>query len=296
MSKVNIIKSNKGNQKLCIDGYLYHLERNYKSGTSNWACAKRKVHMCRSRVVTKIVNGNVLIVKNPNQHTHEPIAIDLNIANTNNMVKTLAKRSSKSPCQIIQESIVQASKNSRDFLPSKNAQNVKIKRFRKKVCALKEPENIEDIDIPLSLYVVEREMFIQSEVMIDNDGMIIIMATQTSIKLLENSDCWLVDGTFEVVPSFMRQLFSVHGRVEGEVVPLAFCLMTKKSTSMYTAFFRELLKIGEKYGCALNPTKIISDFEVGIAKAIQLCFPRAQTQGCFFHFSQIIWRRVQKER
>lgn len=295
MSKVNIVKSNKGNQKLFIDGYFYHLERNNKSGTSNWACAKRKVHMCKSRIVTNMVDDNVVIVKYPNQHTHEPIAIDLNIAETNNMVKTLAKRSFLTPSQIIQESIVQTSANSRDFLPSKNAQNVKIKRFRKKFCISKEPENIEDIDIPLNFYVVDREIFIQSEVMTGNDCMI-IMATQTSIKLLQNSDCWLVDGTFDVVPSFMRQLFSVHGRVEGEVVPLVFCLMTKKSKSMYTAFFKELLKIGENYGCVLNPTKIVSDFEVGIAKAIQLCFPRAQTQGCFFHFSQIIWRRVQKER
>ena len=36
---ISIIKSNKGVEKLHVDGYFYYLENKAKKGTFNWACA-----------------------------------------------------------------------------------------------------------------------------------------------------------------------------------------------------------------------------------------------------------------
>ncbi|XP_053957836.1 uncharacterized protein LOC128862995 [Anastrepha ludens] len=35
---------------------------------------------------------------------------------------------------------------------------------------------------------------------------------------------------------------------------------------------------------------------MGLISAVRNCFPNTDLRGCFFHFSQIIWRKVQKER
>ena len=40
---------------------------------------------------------------------------------------------------------------------------------------------------------------------------------------------------------------------------------------------------------------IMTDFEPAIVSAIRQEFPRARHRGCFFHFSQCIFRRIQAE-
>ena len=40
--------------------------------------------------------------------------------------------------------------------------------------------------------------------------------------------------------------------------------------------------------------KIVVDFELGLMQAVELQFPMANIQGCFYHYSQRIWRKIQK--
>ena len=43
-----------------------------------------------------------------------------------------------------------------------------------------------------------------------------------------------------------------------------------------------------------NPKNMMSDFRMSQIKAIQKCFPHCNIHGCFFHFSQSIWRNFKK--
>lgn len=295
MASISIEKTNKGGEKLFIDGYFYHLERVNKNNNYNWCCAFKKTYKCKSRVVTKTEKGSIVVLKSPCIHNHEPKSHDLNVTKANNTLKSMANSSFLCPSQIIQHSIINTCETSRDFLPSKDAQNVKIKRVRKANNTYIEPKTIDDIDIPLSLYTAEGALFILSEVQVGSEYFI-TMGTKESLNFLAKSDFWIMDGTFAVVPSMMRQLFSIHGKVEGVVVPLIFCLMTKKSKKCYESFFNNLKYVAEQYKIVLKPKRIMCDFEIGISKAAQKCFPSAVGQGCFFHFSQIIWRKIQKEK
>ncbi|KAJ1204996.1 hypothetical protein NDU88_000431, partial [Pleurodeles waltl] len=38
----------------------------------------------------------------------------------------------------------------------------------------------------------------------------------------------------------------------------------------------------------------ILDFELSMINTILKIYPQTQIQGCFFHFSQAYWRRIQK--
>ena len=46
-------------------------------------------------------------------------------------------------------------------------------------------------------------------------------------------------------------------------------------------------------GLQLHPEKIVTDFELGVIQAVELQFPMAKVQGCFYHYAQCIWRKVQ---
>ena len=177
-------------------------------------------------------------------------------------------------------------------MPStKGAQKVKITRIRSN--SVKEPTTLENIEIPENLKYIEGELFVLRETDFTNEKNI-ILGTRSSLKLLEESSCWLMDGTFHVVPSIMTQLFSIHGYIEGTVVPLVFCIMSRKTKEAYLQFFWDLFNIACEWEIQLNPKIIVSDFEKGIFGAAKEFFPYCNFKGCLFHFGQIIWRTIQK--
>lgn len=295
MANIYIVPTNKGKKKLCVDGFFYYLENVSKKQSFNWVCADKTKFKYKSRIITTVIMEQHSIAKTTSEHSHEPSAADQDVFQANKKVKRLARKSCMSSTQIIQRSIIETPSCSRNYLPTIEAQKAKIKRVRKNIPRFKEPERIQDIDIPINLYVLEGELFVLSEKQVGND-LIIILGTKSSLNLLCQSDCWIMDGTFDVVPTIMRQLFSIHGRVESHIIPLVFCLMSKKTLALYKEFFEELKKIALQYSLNLQPNRIICDFEKAIISSVKLCFPEANLRGCFFHFGQILWRKVQKER
>ena len=51
------------------------------------------------------------------------------------------------------------------------------------------------------------------------------------------STVWYGDGTFSIAPDHFYQLYTIHGIVLGQLLPLLYCLMTKKSKSTYELLF-----------------------------------------------------------
>lgn len=58
---------------------------------------------------------------------------------------------------------------------------------------------------------------------------------------------------------------------------------------IYKNTFAEIIKQIPEF----KPLYIISDFETGAIHAAKDHFVSAQTQGCYFHFGQSIWRKIQ---
>ncbi|XP_012161947.1 uncharacterized protein LOC101461418 isoform X2 [Ceratitis capitata] len=75
ISQVQMVRSAKGVDMLCVDGYLYHfVDRGNKR--CRWVCnkLKSKYHTCRSRIATVIVAGDETqhkVVRVTNEHTHD---------------------------------------------------------------------------------------------------------------------------------------------------------------------------------------------------------------------------------
>lgn len=290
--EISLEDSNKGKKKLIIDGYSYHLERQNEEKYS-WVCSKKKKFFCKSRVHTECkVSDCHTILRNPSAHNHDPDAYQKEISKISSKIKNDARCIAEKPSQIITNNVVQCQPDCRSYLPNTKALKQTISRVRCK--NLREPKTLSDISFPDSLKFCEGELFVLSEKRI-NDDLIIVLGTKSSIKLLSEAQCWIMDGTFDVVPSIMRQLYTIHGKIETEIIPLIFCLMTRKTKVLYTEFFKELQQLSVKMNIKLDPQQIITDFEKCVPLAAKTVFTNCVFKGCLFHFGQIIWRKVQRE-
>lgn len=64
--------------------------------------------------------------------------------------------------------------------------------------------------------------------------------------------------------------------------------MSRKTTKAYAALFEKLLSIEPQW----QPETVIIDFELAAMAGIQFIFPSINIQGCWFHSSQAIWRKI----
>ena len=77
---------------------------------------------------------------------------------------------------------------------------------------------------------------------------------------------------------------------DGFTLPYVYSLLPNKNEATYIRFLEALKSKTEERG--LN--SIITDFQLSFLNAIAKVFPGVQVQGCYFHFSQCIWRKIQK--
>ena len=122
----------------------------------------------------------------------------------------------------------------------------------------------------------------------------------TSVRLLgvlSVSKKGSVDGTFKSSARDWYQLFILCVEYRGKFIPVAFgWLPDKKPISYFTFIVLVLLAFKEKeneilemYGKSeLKLRKIKCDYEVAIHKGLDMF----TLSGCYFHFSQAIWRKV----
>lgn len=111
----------------------------------------------------------------------------------------------------------------------------------------------------------------------------------------------------QVAPTIFTQVFTVLGNVrrnrpyveaepEYVTLPLAYALLSGKASEQYYDVFHALDEAADGYGIRnFTPTKIMGDFELAIIKACNDQFYEAEYSGCFFHFCQIIYRKIQED-
>ena len=98
------------------------------------------------------------------------------------------------------------------------------------------------------------------------------------------------DGSFYVVPRLFYQLFTIFLSTERHSIPVIHCLMTHKDEELYTAL---VLKIKELLP-QLQPNNTMSDWERASRKAFKHVYPETRIYGCWFYYTQAIWKHIQK--
>jgi len=120
------------------------------------------------------------------------------------------------------------------------------------------------------------------------DDRILIFASDEQVDILQNTEEFLVDGTFKIVPQIFYQLYIIHGVFRDHVVPLIYALLRRKNTQTYERLINEILNIAPRW----SPRTIMLDFEQSSIGAFRTAFPNVSLSGCYFHLRQSIHRKL----
>jgi len=99
----------------------------------------------------------------------------------------------------------------------------------------------------------------------------LIFATDGNMELLARSQNWYADGTFKTAPPLFQQVYTIHVRQHGTIIPAVFVLMNERSTNAYVRILTELKNIRPD----LNPLTVMTDFEQASLLAFRTIFKEA---------------------
>ncbi|CAF4355042.1 unnamed protein product [Rotaria magnacalcarata] len=120
-----------------------------------------------------------------------------------------------------------------------------------------------------------------------------MFASDWSIKFLSSCSQWHSDGTFKCRPLQFAQVYILFG-FDNLMIPCVYCLTTKKDENVYVKILQHLLTIADQKGIILNPTRITCDYELATINAFRTIVNGVQICGCFFHYAQSFWRKIQE--
>ena len=118
---------------------------------------------------------------------------------------------------------------------------------------------------------------------------VIFFSDRMTATLSEVEDIYF-DGTFYTVPSQFYQLWTFFSRFGRHILPVIHCILTGKYEEIYTAVYEGIHELVPQ----LTPINGMSDWEKGVKNAVKTQFPDIHLRGCHFHYSQCVWRKIQK--
>ena len=280
---LTFVSSQRGKAKLCHEGYFYVVSSD-KTETINWRCAKRP---CKGSARTR--KNDEEYIQIITEHSHPPNCEEVEAHKVKDEIKSRAKISQEQPRQIFNTATATVSFECASQLPKYRSITRTIQRSREG--PLPAPQSLKDIALPQELSVTLRgEQFLAFDSGSDDPRRFFIFTTEQNLDLLEGYQNWHADGTFKSCPTLFYQIFTLHAVVNDHTLPLVYFLLPGKSQNDYTTALKELKIINP----SLNPKQIIIDFEMASKNALEEIFPAADIKGCFFHFAQTNWRKIQK--
>lgn len=276
------VKSNRDREKLKYKGFLYIKDKNYNE-KCYWRCENFKTYCCKARIII----ANNKIVKSNIKHNHEAAPIKVKKQEVMEEIKAKAKSTHGSTSKILSESLSNVPDNIMPVLPTVNSMKRSIRRAR--------GEEIADMNVPLCDYVVpekyqtlnDGERFLLYDSGGDTDR-IMIFSTKKNLRILSKCKTWLGDGTFDLCPDDMYQIYTLHGLYNGYCVPLVYALLPSKTKETYDRFFDALKGLKRN----LKPEIIILDFELAVVNSCTEHFENINIQYCYYHWKQCLYRKI----
>lgn len=75
-----------------------------------------------------------------------------------------------------------------------------------------------------------------------------------------------------------------------QVLPLAYCLLTKKSHAIYRKMFAAIKTQAERRAIPLSVNNL--DVELACIRSFEDFFPDAQVECCYFYLAEAHWRKI----
>lgn len=279
--------SSQRNKRKFVDeqSYVYVLNNKNKDGSVEyWTCEEKifcraKVHVSNDKVIRAIGN-----------HTHGPSVQAVNAQIIVNEIDREATQSQHTARNIIRDAVCNKDDGVLAALPSRSTLCRRIQRARRRLNPTPAlPTARHGFDIPDQYTkTTDGRRFLFHDSGVDDCNRILIFTTDDNLDAMVTYNNWFMDGTFKCAPDIFYQIFSIHILLHGSVYPVVYALLPNKQQATYERFFVALNSLRQ-----FNPTTVSSDFEMAILNAVNTIYPSADTCGCFFHFCQCIYRKVQ---
>lgn len=206
-----------------------------------------------------------------------------------NKIKKKATTTATLPSTIVVTATAHASRSAKAELPDAHLLTKTIRRVRQRNNPqLLTPSTLKELIIPESFQTtIDGKQFLFYDDS-TNKNRFIMFTTEEDLKRLSACKIWLSDGTFSVVPTVFKQLYTIHGVLERDnettltrefkSVPLVYILSPKKDEKTYTKILK-IIKNNEDID--FNPDLIITDFERAFINSAQTVFPSTRLHGCY---------------
>ena len=276
------LESEKGRKKLVEKGHTF-----YKNAENDervyWKCDKYHKTKCRARIIT----SNDQIVKSSTDHNHVLDAAETAAKEIVTKIRHLAKTTQDASQTVLSSVLEDCGQAVAPRLPKVQSMKRTIRTVRQQTLSGPTlPSACSEIVFPPELTIT----FKGDQFLMYDSGQvekrIVIFATKRNLQLLSQSNHWYADGTFKTVPLLFHKL---HGLKQKGSLPLVFALLPDKTEETYVTFLQQLKNLEPM--CA--PISVTIDFEKAMMKACLKEFPNTEQNGCFFHFSQCIFRAIQ---
>ena len=259
-------------------GYLYLKVRDSKNFTYV-RCTLYKNPGCKG--FAKIDHeSNTLVLTH--EHDHDENAYRQNEFVLKNKLKRAAETSSERLRQVFNETCREDPANI--SVTFRQMESSMCKRRRKLFPPL--PLNPEDFCqlIPDSPFVHLFKGSVNS-----GGAYAVIFASDFMLMKLKVADQIQFDATFYTVPSIFYQLFTIFISFHGHCIPAIHVLMQSKTEELYAIVLMKIREIIPEF----SPKIAVCDFERAPRNVFSHYFPEINIIGCWFHFTQAIWKKTQ---
>jgi hypothetical protein len=143
ISKMEIIRNNKGGVKICYNGNIY-TKKSSQETSIRWECSRRRALSCNGKIRTNIEMTEVL---SSVEHKHENSQSLVEATKMRQQMKERATLGRGSTAQVFADSLEKLSENARLQIGRTNAIKRDIQRQRQ-AGRPKDPATLEEIDFP----------------------------------------------------------------------------------------------------------------------------------------------------
>ena len=278
MPSFEYLTSQRGKPKVSSQGYVYVFRRETLTGSS-YRCETRT---CPGSIC--IMDGRLFNIRD---HTHQPCYTNAGVQLLKEKIKNRALETTEKPNETINKYMIGENQYLAGEMPP----------YRQIVDGITAVRRRKGIIIPKNKNKLDEEFKFsknnQNFLFFDNEDTaghrILIYATYANLIHLSHTQLIVCDGTFFACPAPYTQIYTLMGYIRGKCYPLVYVLMETRTKESYQMLFNAL-----KTHINAVDINFVVDFEDAPISVISLLFPNSKITGCFFHFSQCIWRWIQR--
>ncbi|KAL3692881.1 hypothetical protein R1sor_006532 [Riccia sorocarpa] len=286
MGSHTYIKSQKGNDQLVFNGYFFEEDSRKNDEHIYWRCVETK-RGCKGRAI----QDESGVREGRNEHDHPPRMMEIEVRRALGEIRSQAgTQHAETPHSVVAGVISGVTEDVLGSLPSTQAMKNRVQRRRNMLSGQPAaPVSIGDFQLKGNFSVTNNgEQFLLADTGGERNR-ILVFATGRNLELLYQCRHWMADGTFKSAPQHFVQIWTIHIVKSDVVIPVVYALLPNKQKESNI----RVLRILKERHVRLDPELILTDFEESEIRAFKEVFPAARLRGCYFHFSQCIWRKIQ---